>query len=199
MVLTRRSAPKAAAETEIPGQIPWYRFLPPQSSFFDPIAAALVSRRNIGDGQFGAGGRRIANWYVNLPALLVGLVLVVRGAISPALLHIGLTTFLVTEVPSSLTTFLAHHLPRHHQVEWRSNFCVLIGSCQRRSVVPAIGIVVVAMLASATLLGALALAMDCPIDDAFLALLDPRVLLNTPRFFSSSWQCTPRVDPWVRS
>ena len=75
------------------------------SSFFDPIAAALVSRRNIGDGQFGAGGRRIANWYFNLPALLVGLVLVVRGAISPALLHIGLTPFLVTEV------------------EWRSNFC----------------------------------------------------------------------------
>ena len=171
MVLTRRSAPKAAAETEIP----------PQSSFFDPIAAALVSRRNIGDGQFGAGGRRIANWYFNLPALLVGLVLVVRGAISPALLHIGLTTFLVTEV------------------EWRSNFCVLIGSCQRRSVVPALGIVVVAMLASATLLGALALAIDCPIDDAFLALLDPRVLLNTPRFFSSSWQCTARLDPWVRS
>ena len=84
-------------------------------------------------------------------------------------------------------------------MEWRSNFCVLIGSCQRRSVVPAIGIVVVAMLASATLLGALALAIDCPIDDAFLALLDPRVLLNTPLFFSSSWQCTPRVDPWVRS
>ena len=84
-------------------------------------------------------------------------------------------------------------------MEWRSNFCVLIGSCQRRSVVPAIGIVVVAMLASATLLGALALAIDCPIDDAFLALLDPRVLLNTPRFFSSSWQCTARLDPWVRS
>ena len=83
--------------------------------------------------------------------------------------------------------------------QWRSNFCVLIGSCQRRSVVPALGIVVVAMLASATLLGALALAIDCPIDAAFLALLDPRVLLNTPRFLSSSWQCTARVDPWVRS
>ena len=91
MVLTRR---KAAAASELP-----------PSRFFDPIAAALVSRRNIGDGQFGAGGRRIANWYVNLPALLVGLVLVVRGAISPALLHIGLTTFLVTEV---------HRRVRHH-------------------------------------------------------------------------------------
>ena len=96
MVLTRRSAPKAAAETEIP----------PQTSFFDPIAASLVSRRNIGDGQFGAGGRRIANWYFNLPGLLVGLVLVVRGAISPALLHIGLTTFLVTEVEVSRATAL---------------------------------------------------------------------------------------------
>ena len=93
----------------------------------------------------------------------------------------------------------AHRDRPRSQVEWRSNFCVLIGSCQRRSVVPAIGIVVVAMLASATLLGALALAIDCPIDDAFLALLDPRVLLNTPRFFSSSWQCTARLDPWVRS
>ena len=161
---------KGRGETEIP----------PQSSFFDPIAAALVSRATSATAS-SAPAARIANWYVNLPALLVGLVLVVRGAISPALLHIGLTTFLVTEV------------------EWRSNFCVLIGSCQRRSVVPALGIVVVAMLASATLLGALALAIDCPIDDNFLALLDPRVLLNTPRFFSSSWQCTARVDPWVRS
>ncbi len=189
MVLTRR---KAAAASE-----------QPPSRFFDPIAAALVSRRNIGDGQFGAGGRRVANWYFNLPALLVGLVLVVRGAISPALLHIGLTTFLVTEVPSRSSPPSSSHSrsPRTFlsQVEWRSNFCVLIGSCQRRSVVPAIGIVVVAMLASATLLGALALAIDCPIDDAFLALLDPRVLLNTPRFFSSSWQCTARLDPWVRS
>ena len=50
-----------------------------------------------------------------------------------------------------------------------------------------------------TAAGWLALEIDCPVDDAFLALLDPRVLLNTPRFFSSSWQCTARLDPWVRS